>query len=352
MYVIHCGENYGVNSLGLSIVSVLPQLQVPIMHPYFHNIQLNYNKLVVYKEFYDRYSFVKKSEKSIENLKMSRVKGYLSLSSCSKIQKSINIWVSTITGYLLYEHGHTNYLKDYMTFCTLTLSATQFHDDGYIKRKMLDKFITKLKRKEKVVNYLWVAETQKNGNLHFHILVDRKINHKLIKTYWNDIQEIHGYIERYRNNQLSFYNGKFKMSNNKKDKRSYQQQYRAYQKNKADNFNNPNSTDIRSIEKMNNIAAYMIKYMTKGHNGRLIYGRLWGCSDFLKEAKIYAIPIDSELDDFLLYLENQDKIKIHTMDFGAIYSGISMKKILPKLETHYKQMNEYYYYQFIELFEN
>lgn len=313
---------------------------------------MNYNKLVVYKEFYDRLNFGKKSAKSLENLKFSRVKGHLSASSCSKIQKYINVWVSTITGYLLHEHKHINYMSDYMTFCTLTLSAEQFHDDGYIKRNMLDKFITKLKRKEKVENYLWVAETQKNGNLHFHILVDRKINHKSIKTYWNDIQEIHGYIEKYRNNQLSFYNGKFRLSKNKNDKRNYNQQYRAYQKNKACNFSCPNSTDIRSIEKLNNIAAYMIKYMTKGHNGRLIYGRLWGCSDFLREAKIYTTPIDNEIDEFIELLYNEKGIKVHTMDFGAIYSGINMRKMLPRLGNYYKQMNEYYYYQFIELFEN
>jgi len=322
------------------------------MHDYFYNIKLSFNQLVVYREFLDRRNFGKTSEKSKENLKSGMVKGKLSKGSAKKIRSYINTWISTTYGYLLHEHGNTSYINDYFTFCTLTLSAKQMHSDKDIKRKMFDRFIVKIKRECNVETYLWVAETQKNDNLHFHILLDRRINYKLIRRIWNEIQSDNGYIEAYQKAQLRYHKDGFKLSKNKNDKRSYQQQYRAYKKGLTCNFTDPNSTDIVKIESMKNIASYIVKYMTKGHNGRLIEGRLWGCSDNLKEIDTYVTPLDDEIEMLLASLETNTKIEKYHMDFGSIYSKINYKEILNELDYHYKVMNEFYYYQFQNKLEN
>ena len=55
-----------------------------------------------------------------------------------------------------------------MKFITLTLSDVQAHTDDSIKEHMLQPFLYWLQRYYNC-SYVWKAETQINGNIHFHI---------------------------------------------------------------------------------------------------------------------------------------------------------------------------------------
>ena len=150
-----------------------------------------------------------------------------------------------------------------INFVTLTLPASQFHSDGYIKSKMLDHFLQKLRRSHKMKYYLWKAETQKNGNIHFHITTNVFIEYWILRKYWNDILETHGYIKHYSRNQKQYFANGFKMSANKKDKRSFYSQYKSYVWNKCINWQDPNSTDVHSVRNIRNLSAYITKYFCK-----------------------------------------------------------------------------------------
>ncbi|QIA08262.1 hypothetical protein G0Q07_11290 [Draconibacterium halophilum] len=63
--------------------------------------------------------------------------------------------------------------------------------------------------------------------------------------------------------QIFFKDG-FRMSENPKDKRSRAAQFKAFEKGKAENWQNPNSTDIHALYKVKNTAAYLAKYIAKG----------------------------------------------------------------------------------------
>ena len=56
-----------------------------------------------------------------------------------------------------------------LNFITLTLSNKQFHDDYYILKNLFEPFIRELRTKKKGLLYVWKAEVQDNGNIHFHI---------------------------------------------------------------------------------------------------------------------------------------------------------------------------------------
>jgi hypothetical protein len=167
-----------------------------------------------------------------------------------------------------------------VTFVTLTLPSTQKHPDNFVKRHLLGDFIQIIAKQYKVKTYIWKAETQKNGNIHFHLLVDSflpnaadtsKRRQGPINAIWNNICKRYGYLENYRADRLrDYFAGKLT-----KDQIKWH---------KAFNFSVPNSTDVHQLKKTSKPEAYICKYVAKPEPGRrLVDGRIIGCSDKLKE---------------------------------------------------------------------
>lgn len=83
-------------------------------------------------------------------------------------------------------------------FCTLTFSPSHLRpwelDEGgavrhdfakYKLKKFLNTCAVKQKRLNRVLSYMWVAELQDNGNIHFHILWDQFFDIKWLSKVWN-----------------------------------------------------------------------------------------------------------------------------------------------------------------------
>lgn len=181
----------------------------------------------------------------------------------------------------------------YPAFLTLTLPAKQIHCDNDIKRECFLRFIEWLTTSRdksgsgwNVKNYLWVAETQKNGNIHFHVIIDRALPADAINRKWNQFLERLGYVTRFRNCQNFIYSrGWFVRQDMLKERVSQKQkacratsqafnkhdavnaekkrQLAAYQKGVRENWNNPPSTKIHAIHNIKKLTAYVSKYMTK-----------------------------------------------------------------------------------------
>lgn len=240
------------------------------------------------------------NENSLENLKKGQVGDYngrMSSRTAGKVKTILGTWL------LAMEQNQTKFpkgsRKGHMpTFATLTLPSKQqdAHDDNLTKRKFLSRLIEQLKTNFKVVCVLWRAEPQDNGNIHFHLVVDRFIPHQLLRTYWNKIMADHGYIEAYRANQLAFHREGFQLGPVSK-KRTIEKQKAAYEVGMATNWSNPNTTDIHKIINVDNLSGYLVKYLCKsggpekGQEARRIDGRIWGCSDQLRELKHYSDTI-------------------------------------------------------------
>lgn len=87
---------------------------------------------------------------------------------------------------------HNFYFK--LAFITLTLSDRQQHSDQFIKEHMLQPFLYWLTRYYDAC-YVWKAESQLNGNIHFHITIDTYVNWKSIRSKWNKLLSKHGYCK-------------------------------------------------------------------------------------------------------------------------------------------------------------
>lgn len=186
-----------------------------------------------------------------------------------------------------------------LVFLTLTLSSPQVHSDQEIKSKLINQLIVELKKKYGIVNYVWRLEKQKNGNAHFHFILDRFIGWEYVKEVWNRLQEKLGYISNYRDRmrKLSYseYSGLFR--NN--PKYSEAKIKNAWQKGRRNNWKYPNSVDIHSLQFVNDIDQYLIKYLSKDEQNQGIEGRLWGCSHGLSNIYGGQGIVDGAISDEL-----------------------------------------------------
>lgn len=142
------------------------------------------------KDFRCTPAFVSKSE--IQSMKsQSRLKngiGWMLLFADKKHVYSKIGKLNVKTGKM----QHNFYFK--LAFITLTLSDSQMHSDEYIKEHMLQPFLYWLNRYYNSL-YVWKAESQLNGNIHFHITIDTFVPWKAVRTKWNKILSKHGYCK-------------------------------------------------------------------------------------------------------------------------------------------------------------
>ena len=212
------------------------------------------------------------SEKELQNLNEVKYKGVLSLRAKKRLSTCVN-WLYCLSKekkVLVPDIGKR--VKFRISMLTITLSAPQMHSDSFVKKEMLNKLLEKLRYHCGMRAYIWRAEIQTKctNNIHFHITTNVYVHHKDLRRYWNDIQSSYGYIDA------------FEASHGHRD---------------------PNSTDVHSIYKIKNLAAYLCKYMAKECEGRKIEGRQWFLSTALSKLKpittIFECNVRYEIEVFV-----------------------------------------------------
>ena len=275
--------------------------------------ELNDTKEIInLKEWYKKYvdTYTKKAkaiaeQKEIE-LKDIRVTGRTSKRTLKRvIENLVNI---------VYEnYDKTKKDNAYLVFLTLTLPSKQIHTDKLIKRQ-LSLFIERLQIEYNVKNYVWRAEAQKNGNIHFHLLVDRFIDKKEVQILWNRIINRLGYVDR-------------------------------------SGIENPNSTNIHGMGKSpDDVIRYVTKYLTKTSEEseyRGIIGRVWGCKQGLTKIKYFTLlgPEAQRVIDHIETHNFEDEIKL-LIPFVQVYGvGINqIKGYFPRVLEKFKNRLKKFYY--------
>jgi len=217
---------------------------------------------------------------SLENLKHNRTKTFSKkaqkrcISACEKL-----ISIETFGRFGKNSHLFKNAS---VTFVTLTLPVINSKLNDFELKKRLNKFLIYIERQIGKFEYVWKAERQKNGNLHFHLLINRKIHWQIIRSNWNIcISElVNEYSDKMKKLSLNEY-----IDLRKKERNfNLDKCKKAYYKAVKEGWKNPNTTDIHSIYLLKNIISYVSKYISKDENN--IKGRYWGCSDFLRSFEV------------------------------------------------------------------
>lgn len=197
-----------------------------------------------------------------------------------------------------------------IAFITLTLSSKQKQPTQEITNTMFNQFLTEIRQRTKMENYVWRLEFQKNGNVHYHLCTDTYIDYFFVLKIWNRIQSNYGYIQEYqdKHKSLSFsdyckiYNSENKVDKNVMAKR--------FAKGCKEKWSNPNSVDVKSVISKKAIAFYISKYFAKDDDNKKIKNeldneenssslRLWFCSRSL--SKLKSIVDFSELMEVDLF---------------------------------------------------
>jgi hypothetical protein len=262
------------------------------LQPQITNCVFKYDTLV----FYDEHLKGKKNDSNnvpdMDELREKRFSGKMSEKSKKDCKKTIKRWISAYECYIKSPKQNNIQKQKRLVFLTLTLPAQQIHPDQVIKRVCFDNFLKKLQNNYGLVNYIWKAELQKNFNIHFHLIIDCFADKKKVRKDWETSIELLGYMTRYKN------------KHGEKTTRT---------------------TQIEGIRDNKMMAIYIAKYMSKDNSELMPCGRVWGCSDKLRELKDFncsAVDIPQE---------TYEKIKCNKYSkflfdefFTVIYSGESL----------------------------
>lgn len=195
-----------------------------------------------------------------KNLRHNAHGGNLSDKATKAIKNAVNWLVFSAAPKRVYSKKEKKEFKFKVAFMTLTLPDTK-HPIGPadFQQKLLNPFLVYIRKYNNLKNYVWKMEYQQNGKLHCHITIDVFIHYAEIRKTWNRLLEKNGYLKEFI----------------------------------AENgHNNPNSTDIHSVYKIKNIAAYISKYLAKPIGADTGFkGRIWGCSYDLSRANKLAVHI-------------------------------------------------------------
>jgi hypothetical protein len=322
---------------------------------YIYKTKVHTDKVIVYKQYLEPRSRSQSQIDNNSNLSRGQYNGYVGRSGARKIRCSLEAWIKSIEINRKLCSKRSKPRHSFLTFVTLTLPSEQDHSDNEIKREVLMPFIQRMQREIGVKEYFWKAEPQQNGNIHFHLLVDRFIRKELLQQYWNMSTEKLGYLSRYFEKSGSLF---------------------------------PPSTDIRICPDGMGLVSYVMKYVSKsplripsfGFEGgkrikrdRFVYrkrlrdgsvvnqdwravgGRVWGMSDGIRSAKVFSsegscrwanfvkvlawdseVGLKSEENFAVFYCNTQAKMfeydKVLLADYRRYYAKLYKELYFPKKE--------------------
>lgn len=199
--------------------------------------------------------------------------GFISQKASRQLRRSVQYFMSLQHPAMLIDGEG----KDNLTFLTLTLPSSQIeiitdnqviykHTDKEIKSKCFNGFMTELRQNQGVKSYVWRSERQMNGSLHFHILLDRKIDYLWLRDRWNSYTNLLGYVDSYseKMNKLTLQEYINIRSNGKTTTKQQIDKFtNTYYEQKQLGWTSPNSTDIHCLSNIDNVAAYIGTYMSE-----------------------------------------------------------------------------------------
>lgn len=188
--------------------------------------------------------------------------GEMTAHSIRRLKRAIQLLIAISQVKRVKHFKNDNWFDFRVNFITLTLPAPQGEiSDRTIMKTALEPWIRTMRRKHNLKHYIWKAERQKNGSIHYHFTTDCYIPYYNIRDSWNHHLAPTGLVKAFAKKH-----GHYK----------------------------PNSTDVHSIQSIENLAGYMIKYMCKESEGlEPIEGKMWDCSKSLKTKHRCEIVLDS-----------------------------------------------------------
>jgi hypothetical protein len=156
----------------------------------------------------------------------------------------------------------TGQLIDFkLSFITLTFPCERIVPGKEAYTSCLYPFLRIMKARYPNLIYVYKAELQERGQIHYHITANECIPHQVIRQNWNKVLSSGGYMADY----LAKYGS-----------------------------NNAPTSEIKAVQNITDIEAYLVKYIGKPDlQGRSIEGKVWGCSAQLQGRRYFSDVLNS-----------------------------------------------------------
>jgi hypothetical protein len=224
--------------------------------------------------------------------------GKVTSAASKRIKAAIDILLQITPTKTIYNPVTKKYFPFKINFVTLTVSSKENIDANFGYKNLMKPFLRKL-RKNNNFSYVWKAELQKRGQLHYHIATNTFLPWSEIRNTWNNLQRKHRLLDDYA------------------------------QKNK---HYNANSTDVHALNSIADVGAYLAKYLSKD-NKTAINGKTWDCSQNLNRKRFTFTPTGKQ-EMQLRQLQTDKHIKIIELDHCTIIKGASKQQVFTP--TNYK----------------
>ena len=226
-----------------------------------------------------------------------------------RLTKAISLLIQSTPTRSVYNHWLQRNQTFKINFITLTVSESNYNLTAKeAHTKLLEPFLLWARRKQQMKSYVWKAELQERGQIHYHLTCDAYIDLKELRQAWNNIQNVAGLLD-------SFY--------------------------KKFGHRHPNSTDIHSVKKVKNIEAYLVKYISKTSQNKVaISGKIWDCSMNLKTGQYYTTLSNTHTEDLINKGLEKGYIRAHydtNFSIFTLLKGTIHETFTENEKSQYKQ---------------
>lgn len=286
-------------------------------------VQVRPKKLIAYSRYVGPPGNRVASELRNLNMLVQRAKAYggsLSPGARKRMIKAISLLCAMTEKRFIFNPVTNRSQEHHLSFLTLTISdVARNYTSREVYKSCLRPLLQWLVKTHNVRLYVWVAELQKRGQIHYHIVFPNFVNYQEIRNKWNYLQLKAGYLEGFQAKHGHI---------------------------------DPNSTDIHSMRKIRNAASYLVKYMSKGprkpkkgeeaaaSDTPVMDGKIWDCCLVLKSAKYFETLQYTSLNDMVMAAVRKGKAVIEQLERCAIVKLVncSVEDILPLSDLmDYKQ---------------
>jgi len=217
-----------------------------------------------------------------------------------------------------------------VAFITLTLPAQQKQCTAEITNNLFNQFLTEVRQRTNMHNYVWRLEFQKNGNVHYHMVTDTYLDYFFLLPIWNRILSKAGYIAEYtakhQNLSLMQYNSAY----NSKGTTPFETIAKRYAKGCQNKWEQPNTIDIKSVISKKSISNYISKYFSKNAEGGSICNnldtlenskalRLWFCSRSLSKLESITDYCEAVKYDIFTMVKDIPKVREYISQYARVF---------------------------------
>ena len=236
------------------------------------------------------------NNKSAENLNRGFRTLGVSAATMNKIKTACRV-LSYASELRKVRNSQGNYVNHLCMFITLTLPYEQTHEDKEITKYILGDFMDRCRKSNMFQNYVWRAEKQKNGNIHYHIITDSFCSYSMIYRLWKLSLDKLDYVKKYSEKFINMsYTAYRRLPHNKS--LSEQKVSEKFAKGVRENWKNPPCVKVDYTNDVSQVSAYIAKYTAKNEDlPNIVTGRVWSCSQSVSDS-VKVFKKDEQFNKF------------------------------------------------------